>query len=332
MPETQPSAKHHGLRTWIQVGASIAVLAGTLTFVDREQIWRSLRHVQPGWLVVTLAVFLAQFLVMAARWWLFARRLSAPLSYSRALSEYFLASFLNQVLPFGVLGDVTRAVRHTRASLNDASPGVGNARVVLAIVLERAAGQLGLWLVVAAILPTWWVAGKSLPGHSLAVGILAGAVALALAVVVGIAWRRRKAAPEMKRLMAEGWRAMFAPAPLATHLPLSLLLVAGHILAFVAIAQGMGLSLPFALAARVVPLVLVTTTLPLFLAGWGVREATIAGLYHLAGLRGAEGVTIALVYGGLSLLASTPGVLALWRSADGCGLYTHGHERTTAIR
>lgn len=332
MPETQPSATRHGPRTWIQVGASIAVLAGTLSFVDREQIWQSLRRVQPGWLVVTLAVLLAQFAVMAARWWLFARKLSAPLPYSRALSEYFLAGFLNQVLPFGVLGDVTRAVRHTRAGWNEPSLGAGHARVVLAIVLERAAGQLGLWLVVATILPTWWMARNGLPGHALAVGFLASAIAIALAVVAGISWRRRKASPELKRLMSDGWRAMFAPADLAAHLPLSLLLVAGHIFAFVAIAHGMGLSLPIALATRVVPLVLVATTLPLFMAGWGVREATVAGLYHLAGLRGAEGVAIAIVYGCSSLLASAPGILALRRSTEGRGLCARGHERPTAIR
>jgi glycosyltransferase 2 family protein len=309
--DASDTPRSHGLRTWIQVGASIALLACTLYVVDREQIWQSLRRMHPSWLVLTLAILLAQFVVMATRWWFFARKLSAPLSYARALSEYFLAGFLNQVLPFGILGDVSRAVRHSQATRKDPSPGANNARVVLAIVLERAAGQLGLWLVVAAILPSWWAAGHSLPGHSLAIGVLTGAIVVVLLVIVGVAWQRRKTAPEWKRLMAEGWRAMFAPIHLATHLPLSLLLVALHTLAFVTIAHGVGLSLPFTLAIRVVPLVLVATTLPLFVAGWGVREATFAGLYHLAGLRGSEGVTIALIYGCLSLLASAPGILAL---------------------
>jgi uncharacterized membrane protein YbhN (UPF0104 family) len=314
------------------VGASIAALAGTLYFVDRDQVWRSLRQMQPGWLALTFAVLLAQFVVMATRWWFFARKVSAPLPYSCALTEYFLSGFLNQVLPFGILGDVTRAVRHSQAARNDAKPGANNARVVLAIVLERGAGQLGLWLVVAAILPTWWAAGNSLPGHSLAIGLLVGAIVVALMVVAGVAWQRRKATPEWKQLMSEGLHAMFAPINMATHLPLSLLLVASHTLAFVVIAHGMGLALPFSLAIRLVPLVLVATTLPLFMAGWGVREATLAGLYHLAGLRGAEGVTIALVYGCLSLLASTPGILALRRNTDGRGLYANRHQRTTAVR
>ena len=270
---------------------------------------------QAGWLALTLAILLAQFAVMATRWWFFARKLSAPLGYRHALAEYFLAGLLNQVLPFGVLGDVGRAIRHAQAARASESPGKSNARVVLAIVLERASGQVALWLVVAAILPGWWAGASALPGHSLAIGFLTGLLIVALVGTAVVAWRHRQAAPEWKRLMSEGWRAMFAPRNLATHLPLSLVLVVTHTLAFVAIAHGLGLRLPLTLAFQVVPIVLVATTLPLFIAGWGVREATVAGLYHLAGLHGADGVTIAIVYGCLSLVASAPGVLALRRSA-----------------
>jgi uncharacterized membrane protein YbhN (UPF0104 family) len=300
------------LPTWIQAGASLALLASTLYFVDRAEIWRRLHQMRAGWLVLTLVLLLVQFAALAARWWFFARKLSAPIGYARALAEYFLAGFLNQVLPFGILGDVTRAIRHTQFARTDPASGSGNGRVVLAIVLERAAGQLGLWLVVAAILPGWWSASRSLAGRSLTIVVLTGLLIFMSAAIAWIAWRRRLS-PNLKRLLSEGWRALFAPANLAVHLPLSLFLVATHALAFVAIAHGLGLQLSFTLAIRVVPLVLVATTLPFFMAGWGVREATIAGLYHLAGLPGTDGVTISLVYGCLCLLASVPGVLALRR-------------------
>jgi uncharacterized membrane protein YbhN (UPF0104 family) len=316
MPGIRPPVHSQRSGTWIQVGASIAALAGTLYFVDRAEIRHHLRHMQSGWLALTLAILLAQFVVAGARWWFFARKLSAPLGFSRALAEYFLAGFLNQVLPFGILGDVSRGLRHARAARADGGPGAGNARVVLAIVLERASGQFALWLVVAAILPGWWSATGSLPGHAFGIGILAVLLVIACVALAVLAWQRWRISPDIKRLLPEAWRMMFAPKNLVAHLSLSLLLVATHILAFVTIARGLGLHLPFALAIRVVPLVLVTTTLPVFMAGWGVREATVAGLYHLAGLRGAEGVTIALVFGCLSLLASVPGILALRRKAD----------------
>jgi glycosyltransferase 2 family protein len=309
-----PPVHGKAFRTWIQVAASLAALAGTLYFVDRAEILRHLRHMQVGWLALTLAILLAQFVVAAARWWFFARKLAAPIGFSYAVAEYFLTGFLNQVLPFGILGDVARGIRHARAARVEGGPG--NARVVLAIVLERAAGQFALWLVVAAILPGWWQATTALPRHALALGIFAGLLLVASATLAVLAWQRWRVSPGLKQLLSESWRTMFAPRHLVVHLPLSMLLVAAHTLAFVTIAHGLGLHLPFALAIRVVPLVLVTTSLPAFIAGWGVREATLAALFHLAGLRGAEGVTIALVFGCLSLVATVPGILALRRKAD----------------
>ena len=56
-----------------------------------------------------------------------------------AVREYYLAMFLNQVLPGGVLGDVTRAWRHAR--LEDTG------RAVRAVVFERASGQLVMTVV-----------------------------------------------------------------------------------------------------------------------------------------------------------------------------------------
>ena len=302
------------LRTWVQVVASLAALAATFFLVDRAEIWRHLKHMHAGWLALTLALLLGQFAVMAARWWWFAHTLSAPLRYGRALREYFLSGLLNQILPLGILGDVTRAIRHGSAEPAAAQPRPRMVRVVLAIVLERASGQVGLWLVVAAILPSWWVSIRAFAGSA-----LGAALATLLILLVAGAWvvRRWRTIPEARQLFSEGWRALAAPRNLILHLPLSLLLVAGHTLAFVTIAHGLDLHLGFALALHVVPLVLVATTLPFFVAGWGVREATVAGLYHAAGLHPADGVTIALIYGGLSLVATVPGILALRGSRRG---------------
>jgi hypothetical protein len=59
--------------------------------------------------------------------------------------------------------------------------------------------------------------------------------------------------------------------------------------------------------------VLFTMVIPLSIAGWGLRESAAALLWPLAGLPAAEGVTAAILYGGLSLVASLPGVIALLR-------------------
>jgi uncharacterized membrane protein YbhN (UPF0104 family) len=303
----------------MQVFGSVMMLAATLWFVDLVEIWQRLRQLQAAWLVLTLGILVMQFVLLAARWWWFARRLSAPLSYPQALREYFLAGLLNQILPFGILGDVSRAIRHARQTRQEARTSTRAPQVVVAILLERGSGQIALWVVAVAILPSWWQRLRTLLGPSVPLLLPGAASLLAIALVgtlVWIAWRTLHRIESISDLASASWRAMFSPASAAAHLPISFALVGTHVLAFVAVAHGLRLQLSLGLAVHVVPIALVVTTLPAFLAGWGIREATVAGLYHLAGLRSTDGVTIAILYGIVSLVASTPGLLVFSRASQ----------------
>lgn len=300
--------KQH-LGGWLRAAGSALVLVATFAAVGRAGLLQQLAHLRIAWLGLATLLLVGQFPLMAARWCFFAKAISAGLAFRRALGEYFLSSFLNQVLPFGVLGDVTRVLRHAR--LSKAGRRSDYAGPALAVVLERASGQLGLWLVVLAVLPTWTASLPRTASTSVGLAITAIAVSVAILLVIGrprrwVEWRDR----------ARATIPMFlAPRALVRHLPLSLLLVALHTAAFVSLARAFGFSLSFGIAIRVVPLVLVATTLPFFFGGWGVREASVAGLYHLAGLGSADGVSVAVTYGFLSLLVSLPGLFMVRRSS-----------------
>src|SRR4051812_21089438 len=90
----------------------------------------------------------------ALRWCRAARLLWVPLPPARALRDYYVALFLNAVLPGGVLGDVRRAALHGRE--------VGSRRnATAALLLERAAGQLVLVIVAAVV---WLIHPGVIPG------------------------------------------------------------------------------------------------------------------------------------------------------------------------
>ena len=66
--------------------------------------------------------------------------------------------------------------------------------------------------------------------------------------------------------------------------------------------------------ARLLPLALVVLTasaLPTNIAGWGPREGAAAWAFGSVGLGAAEGVTVAVVYGVLALVATLPGAVVL---------------------
>jgi hypothetical protein len=128
------------------------------------------------------------------------------------------------------------------------------------------------------------------------------------AVIVSLIWYFWRSA---LRHTARARQIFFRPGALVFHGGCSLVALSLHVAAFSCAARALGFPLPFGLAARVVPLVLVASMLPSFALGTGAREASAAVLYHVLGLRSAEGAAIALGLGLLGFAASLPGLLVL---------------------
>jgi hypothetical protein len=87
----------------------------------------------------------------------------------------------------------------------------------------------------------------------------------------------------------------------------SALAVTGHVLTFLVAARTAGAT---ASAGRLVPLALVVLVgmgVPMNVAGWGPREGVAAWVFGAAGLGAQTGLSTAVVYGVLVLVASLPG-------------------------
>ena len=91
----------------------------------------------------------------------------------------------------------------------------------------------------------------------------------------------------------------------------SLLIVASYVAVWLCCMRMIGLATPPAQAAPLVPWVLLAMAIPLSVAGWGVREAAAALVWHTAGLEAAEGVAASVSYGVVVLLSTLPGALLL---------------------
>ncbi|WP_205598521.1 lysylphosphatidylglycerol synthase domain-containing protein, partial [Halomonas sp. NO4] len=124
---------------------SLGLLAALALWLDPRTVVAAVEGVAPGWVLLGLALTLPQVALCAWRWRLTARLLDLPLGWRRALHDYYLALFLNQVLPGGVMGDAARAWRHAGASGRRGGAW-------RAVVIERASGQLAMLLLTLAVL------------------------------------------------------------------------------------------------------------------------------------------------------------------------------------
>jgi len=294
----------------VRLAVSLSILAFLAVIIDPGAVLDSLRRLRPGWVLAALGVSVLQVTASAWRWRYTAGRLGVELPLRRAVSEYYLASFLNQILPGGVLGDVSRAWRHARvASVRSARGEASLARSlpsVHAVILERLSGQV-VMIVVAAC------SAAFLGGLRAVAVVLAGCLAASL-LVRGV---RRHARIPGTASFADNARAAFGGGALPVQLATSLLVVASYLGVYLMGSRAVGVQTPVAVLVPLVAPVLVSMLLPVTVAGWGVREGAAAALWGAVGLSAHDGVAISVVYGLLVLVATLPGavivVLTLWR-------------------
>jgi uncharacterized membrane protein YbhN (UPF0104 family) len=284
----------------LQLAATSVLLVWALSRVDLSLFTRE--RLDFAWLSAALVCTGPAFAAAAARWSFTARRLDVPLTFRRALSEVYLASFLNCVLPTGLVGDVLRATRHV-------VHGAERTRALLSVALERLSGQVVLWLVLLISLSSWPRVQGALP-WCLPLLALTASAALALRA------RGLCASPADVNAPAELGpalrRALFAEGALAVQLSSSALVLAACTLGFACTAKGLSVPLSFADLTRIVPPLLAVSALPVSVGGFGLREAASAALYAGDGLDPAAGIAVAATFGCLNLLGSAPGALLAW--------------------
>jgi uncharacterized membrane protein YbhN (UPF0104 family) len=329
-----PTTGRAGRRLWRWArplaGAGILLLLGWR--LGSGPFLAGLRVVDGTALTAALGLGVLTTVLSAWRWSLVARGLGMRLPLGAAVGDYYRSLFLNAVLPGGVLGDVHRAVHHGR----DAGD-VG--RAVKAVVLERCAGQVMLLTAAVAVL----LADPALPGHAgpdagllVIVAAAAGAAGLAATAAAAALGRRPgrlrgclpgalagRLAPRPDRPPVAGWlialrawpadvrRGLLTRGHRLPILAASAAVLAGHLATFVVAARSAGATAPFLQLLPLMLLALMAMAVPVNIGGWGPREGVAAWAFGAAGLSPAQGLTVAVVYGLLALVASLPGAAVI---------------------
>ena len=314
------------VRLGLRVASSAAFLALVVALVDPAEVLGRLAMLEVGWVVAAVAVSVAQVVVSAWRWRYTAGRLGADLPLGSAVGEYYLATFLNQVLPGGVVGDVSRAWRHHRAEEGAETPPTA---AVHAVILERASGQIvmlaaaavaALLLAIGVISGFAGLAGRESGRVGMGRGAFLGGGATVAAVfflvfaLVGglIALSRRRGSPRVDRFLGDARKALLGSA-LPVQATLSVAIVASYVLVFVMGARAVGIDTSAGMLALTAPPILVAMLVPASIAGWGLREGAAAALWSVVGLSAADGVAVSVAYGLLVLVSSLPGAAFLLR-------------------
>lgn len=292
----------------LRAAVSIGLLAGLAWWLDLGPVVSRLAQMRFGWVLLAVAISVVQVAVLAWRWRFTAGCLGVDLSYTAAWREYYLSIFLNQVMPGGVVGDVSRAWRQARVQTRQREPAGPAVRAVIFERLSAQAVMTAVALVSLLALPVIVNRGSRL--------VLFGAGAVAVVIVIAmVVWMRRQSSAQslVGQVLADLDAAHLSGPVFAAQLVSAAIVVGTYLATYLTAARAVGMDTPLPVLLPLVAPVLMSMLIPVTVAGWGLREGAAAVLWGAVGLTAADGVLVSVAYGLLVLIGSLPGALFLMR-------------------
>jgi uncharacterized membrane protein YbhN (UPF0104 family) len=267
-----------------------------------------------GWIGLAIAVMFLQIFVGVLRWRVVSAECGAPLGTAQAMRYNVIGVFFNQTLPSSIGGDAMRLWLVARS-------GAGWRAATYSIFVDRAIGLIALAMIIVASLP-WSYRLITDPHGRTALLFVSFA---ALAGGVGFLILGRLPWPRLKRWW--GTHHLHACSVIANRVIFSrergpeivMLSFLVHVLAVVigwCVVRSIAAPVVFGQLFQLIPPVTLITMLPISIAGWGVREATMGLAFGYAGLLTTEGVNVSLLLGAVSFIVGAIGGLVWILSAE----------------
>ncbi|HEX4411541.1 MAG TPA: lysylphosphatidylglycerol synthase transmembrane domain-containing protein [Xanthobacteraceae bacterium] len=294
----------------LKLAVTVGALGWLLYKFEAANVFANLRTVAAPALLLAGALVLAQSVLAAIRWHLLMRYLGIAIDLARTLQIFWIGQFATVLLPGGVAGDGVRMWVLTR-------DGTRASASINSVILDRVAALTGLFLLVAASLP---FADDRVAAASVRYALAAFLVAaVAVGLCIGLFLR-----PPERWLDYRVVRAVFAlaedlravcrsPRQALSLVALSIIGIGSNILTMFVLVRSLGVALRFSDCMVLAPLVVLITTLPVSLGGWGVREGSTVGLFGLVGVPPAVSLSASILIGLLTTLISVPGVVVWLR-------------------
>jgi len=296
----------------VKAAISGLLLYFSLRGVNFDALVERLNRLDPAWLLFAVGIMASQLLLLSARWRQITISCGTDMGFAGTLQINFIAAFFNQVLPSTVGGDGVRIWFAARR-------GAGWANATYSVLLDRIFGVFVLALVVAASLPwTLQMIREPVPRAVLLVlvcGAIAGPLLVLLAGTHFDRWLRQWAITRHVAAAAE------AAAKICRSLRSAAIVVGCSIMIHLltvsvawCCAKAVAAPVGFTHILFLIPPVLLIATVPISIAGWGVRESSMMAAFAYAGLAESDGLTLSILFGAVSLVIGIIGGI-VWISS-----------------
>ncbi|MBT6291936.1 MAG: flippase-like domain-containing protein [Rhodospirillaceae bacterium] len=299
-------------KSWIIFAAKVAVSGGLLWFIaanfDIGASAARLRQLDMGYLLTALGVFILLLANNTLRWRTVMLAIDAVLPLWQSFQILYVGVFFNQTLPSSVGGDAVRMIlaRKHGLSLQGAVNGV---------MLERVVNVFGLIVLVVATQPFLLARIGDNPAKfvfpALAAVAVAGIVFLMLLDRIPERYRRWSLVRGAANLAGDTKRLFLAPARAMAAVGFGILgmVLLSLMVYFIALSLGIAVS-PIDCLVLVPPVMLIASV-PISIAGWGLRETAMVAAFGFVGVAEGDAFVLSLLFGLAGIVAALPGGL-IW--------------------
>lgn len=294
----------------IQCSVSIILIWYLLSKVDLAAIWNAARRADAMWLLISLVQLAAQPLLGAMRWKLVLRALGRELRFGTALRFVWIGTFFSQALPGAVGGDVVRIWLYWKN-------GAGHRLAINSVAIDRVIMMLSLLILITAIQPGLTARSQSpvggwLPALMLVIAACGTAV-LMLSDQLVKRFGRWLPIRAIAHIAADLRTTLLNPVTVTAVTVISVLAYLNMAITAWLIALALGLPVTLIDSCVLIPVVLLASTIPISVGGWGVREGAMVVLLAGVGVSAAGALGLSVLFGVAGILVSLPGAI-IWAS------------------
>ena len=307
-------------KKWLALALKFMVSGFLIWFliskIDLGEAKERLTGVDPSLLAAAVGVILFQVCIGGLRWRAVLKAIGTPLSVLKSILIFYIGAFFNQILPSSVGGDAVRIYKAYRE-------GIGLRGSVNGVLLERAVTVVALVALVDLTQP-WFMPRVDEATMKL---ILPGIVLVTLAAVAGLGFlmmldrlpkrlRRWRVVRGLGTLGVDARRVFLSLKNLMPVFAFGILTHVNISFCVFLLAVALNLDVTWLDCLALAPPVLLVTTLPISIAGWGVRETAMVAAFSLIGVPAGGAAVLGFLIGLVGVVAAIPGGIIWLMSRD----------------
>ena len=265
-----------------------------------HSIYKIIYLVDYKYIILIIFISILQYIFSAIRWMYISKHTDLKLEFFYSLKFYYIASFFNNILPGGIVGDIYR-IYQTSVNKKEISK---MGKSLQSVIYERLSGQIMLLLVFLVSLTFYFLVNAKYAAF-----LILFVLCFTIFFIGKIFFQYSIKKFIITESIRKNLNLLFSGKIFWRHLFYSFLVVSSYILIYIISALSLNLEIDYLAFLVFSPIILFSMTLPISIGGWGIRELTALLISFLLGLSASASISVSIIYGVLNLLCSFPGLL-----------------------